>query len=119
MIYSIIGLIVYSIMGLGVYLALRLREKCEKEYTLIPKDYKGKKICFALCILFALPIIAYPLTLIADIMLFDAPGSEYNVLTWLIFTLLVFYPVPLLAIDLLIIHLFKRHYLRNIKDDKV
>ena len=24
-----------------------------------------------------------------------------------------------LAIDLLIIHLFKRHYLRNIKDDKV
>ena len=119
MIYSIIGLIVYSIMGLGVYLALRLREKCEKEYTLIPKDSKSKKICFALCILFALPIIEYPLTLIADIMLFDVPGSEYNVLTWLVFTLLVFYPVPLLAIDLLIIHLFKRHYLRNIKDDKV
>ena len=35
MIYSIIGLIVYSIMGLGVYLALRLREKCEKEYLLL------------------------------------------------------------------------------------
>lgn len=34
MIYSIIGLIVYSIMGLGVYLALRLREKCEKDLLL-------------------------------------------------------------------------------------
>lgn len=100
-------MIVYLIMGLAVYLALQLREKCEKEYTLIPKGTKAKKICFAICLLIASPIAVYPLTTIANIMMFDAPGSEYNVQVWLIFSLLAFYPVPLLAIDLLIIYLFK------------
>lgn len=78
---------------------------CFKILPLILKSYKTtepssieRKACLITYIILGLPIAVYPLTIIADIMIFDSPGSEKNPTIWMIFTILVFYPLLLMLI---------------------
>jgi hypothetical protein len=46
----------------------------------------------------ALAILVYPLFLINAFMAFDAPGSGYDIGTWVIFLCLIFYPAFIIAL---------------------
>lgn len=89
-------------------LCLKLLNKVQELYAAVPKGCVWRKICLAADVVLAVPILVYPMTLIADIMMFDAPGSESNPRLWMWFILLAFYPLALLLLMVLITLLCKK-----------
>lgn len=99
-------------------ICLKMFNQVQKLYEDLPKTCVWRKICLVADILLALPILVYPYTLIADIMMFDSPGSENNPRIWMLFLLMSFYPLPLMLLMWLITFISKK--MARVKtDDKI
>ena len=85
-------------IAISLYLCFKILLLIQKTSKAIAPSSIKRKVLSGAYIILGLPITVYPLTIIADIMIFDKPGSENDPKVWLIFIALVFYPLVLLLI---------------------
>ena len=106
---TIIMLIIFLIL-LFLSLCVFLLVMNYKQYNKMPNGCKQKGNCLIWCTVLSSPITIYPGMLPTSIMLFDAPGSEDMLLSWVLFFTFTTYPAFLLLADLLVIYLFRRSF---------